>query len=524
MSSSSLALIECKKALRDKLLSRCVHGHYHWINPNVEETTICPYTFCNSKDGSSTLAFHILRTLTITPPDQFLPLDEVLQNNFKVLLWRYIEEDYFACVSTADLVDGIESCEFTDYPYRYPVIFSAIGAILKRGDYALLPPTLCEMPLANLVVLLGYPVESLKAVINSGHNLSFPVVPSRMWGLVCLTPYMYVDPRVACYIVKTSNEVQPFGAPATHFIRSSYNSQYIAYPLVIYGKESFVEPSYMWKLISNAHTLLANDKYGDELYHAFVTWLRDNIKKCTPTKDDIDNTYPKRLEVLEIITEHFDKASVDLVASNLVDNYKLPAVVPMLLHLRAIGALPKKPRPEWESFFDTHSLDKRIVEYLCEDYRPRTLYSASPDFASEPDIMIQFGDGVRVQAYSEFLAVRSPLINMLIYGRDFKYVLTSNGKCKVLTLETGLPEFMTDHRGTINRWITYCYTGMFTTNTRAEDVMNLKILANYLQDEECEHAADQWMTYEYLTKKTHYHGNMCSESCVVCAHWKETGH
>lgn len=518
------SLAESKSVLKERVLSRCVHGNYTWVNPDIEATVRC----CNELDSHSTLlAFYVLQTLVTTPVHQWLPVDFALTMHTSALRF-IIQDDFLSCVSTEDLMQVLQNIVTVPEKTRLLFVRASVKTIVMRGHSKDLPPSMFDMPLANMVVQAGVPVETLQQIVSSGFPLQFPVqtssymfrrmFPDTTFRRMFPVTTTQVDPHVVRYVVETYGHEMPFERYhelSPHRVTCNQN---IIYTLVTCGYQRVESPCELVTLIHNANTLVESEsEHGTFVYNSFLTWLKENITNYPMIRKDLLNGRPPRtLELLEVLTSHLDSTYISMLVTDIIWD-KWYSWLPMLLHLRSINA---KPFGDDVRFLGL-KLDPRIATYLrsTTGVQPPFIYVAFPDVTEETDMVVQFDDDLRVHVYSEFLARHSPVIKTLVNGGGFKRVLSEHGAKKVLTLETGLPEGLHDPKGAVKTWTTFCYTGALEASVTTNQVSDVKFLAQYLQDDKCEAVANKWMEYEYMTNREHYGGHDNDANCPVCCHW-----
>lgn len=506
------SLADSKKMLKEKILSRCEHGNYLWINPDIEATVRC----CNqSYVHSSMLAFYVLQTLVTTPAHQTLPLDVVLTMP-TTKLWDVIQDDFLSCVSTEDLLQVLKRPTSIPSDNRLLFVRASVKSIVLRGHCKDLPASMFDMYVANLAMHAGVPVEILQQIESSGFPLHFPVTAlSQAFMRTVCTFTSHADPRVVRYVAETYGHKTPFERhDVLDPVRVTQNQSTI-YTLVTCGYQRVETPGELMTLIHNANTLLQSER-GIFAYNSFLTWLKENISNYPGLCNHLNGLPPKSLELLEILVEHIGCTFTDTLVSDIIWSNS-SWCVPMLLYLRSVRGKP---------FGDSGCLlgldaDPRVVTYLCSStgVQPPFIYAEFPDVTEETDMIVQFNNDLRVHVYSDFLAARSPILKTLFEGGGFKRVLTDDGKKKVLTLETGLPEGLRDPKCAVKSWITFCYTGALEASVTINQVNDLKILAQYLQDDNCQDVANKWMEHEYMSNKEHYRGHRSDTDCPVCCHW-----
>lgn len=533
---------QCKAALKDVLLRKCNHGFYEWCDPQVSETRLCHHSWCKAHQVDSALALATLHAIVTTPTDDYLDSGSLVLLGSFAPKWYQVRDHLMMCMSTQDLISNFVNQ--VDHPTARNLCNAccAIATIANRGESAinLLPPTMFDVPLANSVALLGVPLPVLEKIVGHGHQLQFPVVPTEDWNRVYTLGYKAVCFDVATFLVNHSNRIYPVGISISEMSGNIYKYRDLVYP-VAYSDRFFVSKPAFLRLVGYGST------FFDELdAHLFLSWLRTSIKRYDVDNDDVEDitcywrtTFPK-FEPVKVLLENLTSSGVE---KEVVDSVILSAtrndtwnsaVEQFLLYFFATNVLPSHTRSYWEEYEfcdadgSTSCIDPRVINYICQESqvtarRPNSLGSTPPNFTTSPDLHIQFSDQVRVTVYSEFITKRSPVISVLVDGHGFKQVLTSSGPEKVLVLQTGLPEQVCSHEGAVNAWVTFCYTASVKPSLSVEDIVDLKILADYLQDDTCVATCNLWLEYEYMSKEEHYAGSSRHvRECAYCTHWKTT--
>lgn len=547
-------LLQRKQALKDKLLEKCEHGFYRWFDPNVAETRLCDRTRCTPTLTCSTYAFRILRALATTPTYSLLlvediRLKEMIKSKCPLLCYVYLE--LMACISSHQLahvaIDAGDVAFYTttsstvpDYTPSYThVLLAIVKVLLLRDDVSL--TTVRGVPLANAVALLGASLPELQNVIDHGYQLQFPVALPFMWRHIYAGNYRRLCGDVVSFIIQQAGDTYPFDKTIDElvedideFTEDIDKHLCIVYPLAYSGKYPLSKPAF---LMLAGYGVSQEDNVNEQ---EFLSWLQKSLKDYTITPDDVDaltdtwgNDSFFSYDGVKLLVENLEEDVKTAVISALLDaaansagDVSLFQFDMIMLYLFANSLLPSKPRSFWESLEFAHDehLDVRIMNYICQVNmgQPNTLATSLPIFSKAPDLVVQFSDQERAHVYSESVTKRSPVLNVLVEGRGFKQVTTSCGTQKLLVLQTGLPESIANPEQTINVWITFCYTGAIKPRATTEDIIDLKTLADYLQDQDCVDTCNTWLEHQYMSKEEHY-ANGCGEhtqACGVCTRWK----
>lgn len=535
-------IARCKQHLREELLKKCDHGFYKWLDPDVSKTRLCVQEWCRPTVAMSSFAFRVQRALATTPSEDYLPTQDLLLHEVPstdAWVWYQLATYVMSCLSTEDLVDMIlSSTNIMPLHLRCGVLLRhIIRIIICREETAELPAVVHDVPLANAVALLGGAVSEIESIANHGHLLQFPVAPTEEWSQVYTRGYTDLTDNTVAYLINKSGSVYPFGKTLDELLsRHRYMHMNVTYTLAYSGKYPVSKSAFL--------ALVGSGIFREDVMDTtrFLPWLRNNIKNYTITTDDIDtmimcwgcSAYIS-FEGVKVLTEtlgsNFTTVFCDALFEDDDEGYRRNGLPhfhfeSFMLYLFASGMLPSKPRSFWENlvFYDQEHIDSRVVDYVCATTsrsKPHVLATNPPIFSKSHDLLVQFNDEIRAHVYSEYITKHSPVINVLVEGHGFKQVLTSCGPQKLLVLQTGLPEALVNPEEAVNAWVTFCYTRAVKPSATVEDVVDLRTIADYLQDQDCVVMCSEWMEHEYMSNEDH-HANWFNEhiqSCVVCTHW-----
>jgi len=232
--------------------------------------------------------------------------------------------------------------------------------------------------------------------------------------------------------------------------------------------------------------------------------------------DNVDT--PAAVKIMHCVIENDDNGMSD----------DLGVIAPHLLDFKRRGVLDHLSG-ECRDFVEAYS-DQRLVEYLypkASSYVATMPKDPSSFLFEPPDCLISFAKDLQVPVHLQAVVAQSKFLKAVTEDRGFKRVMeTDEGSGrKHLHLHGGVPEQIKDPRMTVHDWLTFCYCGVAPQGMSVDRMVDVQVLDDYLQDEECVAYAAKLLEREWLEdfrvhREHHQHRRATNTTdCPVCTHW-----